>query len=58
MKTEDRLKALEGEVWALMDYLEVKSVLYRAHRTGDPDNPFTYEKRIVKIEDINKKSGK
>ena len=57
MKTEDRLRELEGDVWALMDYLGVKSMTYKSHRTGSPDNPFAYEKRIVKIEDMNRKSG-
>ena len=51
MKTEDRLKELEDDVWALMNYLGVKPVTYKSHRTGNPDSPFAYGKKVVVIEE-------
>ena len=51
MKTEDRLKELEDDVWALMDYLGVKPVTYKKGRTGNSDNPFVYGKKVVVIEE-------
>jgi hypothetical protein len=58
MKTEDRLIELENDVWALMDYLGVKVVIYKNYKTGVTASPFAYGRKVVKLEDLGKKSGK
>jgi len=55
MNTEERLRELRDDVWALMEFLGVKVVTYKEGKTGNPDSPFTFGRGVVRIEDINKK---
>lgn len=44
----NRVFDIEGDLQALLKYLDVTSVDYKKNRTGQPSHPWTYGRKIIK----------